>query len=269
MPYRGLPLSGPRAYRHNIPLLIGTNRDEAAYLFPTGSTNFTEMMGAVSGALGVNLVPLANSSSFAPDKSPVWPYLSDAEKAAVVHNATGHVATAAIFTCPSTAIAYSATKHQVFQSIYQFEFNRTYQPARPGEPANPLCGRDVDDPEHTEYYKCHSSEVPFTFGNILEQGWRDRDGLDTPFARLIVDYWSAFARTGTMMPERGYLEARGWLQSKARMDASGGWKTSESGAMKLQWGGLGMVSLGGEEELCRELNIAKDYFEHVDFEAES
>lgn len=268
LPYRGLPISGPLAYRHNIPLLIGTTRDEAAYLFPVNSKNFTQMMEMVSGPLAVNMHPLANSS-FAPDRSPNWATLTEVQKAAAVHKATGHVVTAAIFTCPSIAFAYSAAKHQVFEPVYQFVFNRTYQPDRPEEPASPLCGRDVDAPENTEYYKCHAADVPFTFGNILQQGWRDRDGLDTAFARLVVDYWSAFARTDTMMPEMGYLEARGWLESKRKMEETGGWKTSENGAMMLQWGGLRMVSLSSEEEGCRELGVAKDEFEDVNFDAES
>jgi hypothetical protein len=145
------------------------------------------MLEMASGAFGVDLLSLANSS-FAPERFPSWPTFSDAEKAAAVSNATGHVITAGLFTCLSTAFAYSSSKSDVFKPVYQFEFNRTYQPARFGDSARVACGRDIDDPEHQEYYKCHAGEVPYTFGNILSQGWKDRDGLDTPFARLIVDY---------------------------------------------------------------------------------
>lgn len=210
------------------------------------------------------MLPLANSS-FAPDKSPAWDSFSTAEKAAAVQNATGHAVTAATFTCATIAFTYSASKNRIFRPVYQFEFNRTYQPARFTGDARRACGRDVDDPENQEYYKCHAGEVPFTFGNVVSQGWRDRDGLDSPFARLIVDYWSAFARTGTMQPEKGYLKARGFYETEAKMQEAGIWRPSQQGVMNLQWGGLGMVSLHDEEKGCEEVEFPKDFYEHDDF----
>lgn len=264
LPNRGLPLSGPLAKPHNIPILIGTNRDEASYIFPLGSTNFTDNLVKISASLGVSLIALANSS-FAPDQSASWPTLTDTEKAVAVFNATGHIITAGAFTCLTTASLYSASKNRVFNPVYQFQFNRTYQPARFTDSARAICGRDVDNPETQEYYKCHAGEVPFTFGNILSQGWRDRDGLDTPFARLIVDYWTGFARTGKMMPEKGFLEARGFTESEAKIKGAGIWGPVDESVMRLQWGGLGMATLDDEQTGCRELGLAKDFYEGVDF----
>ncbi|KAF2745581.1 alpha/beta-hydrolase [Sporormia fimetaria CBS 119925] len=264
LPYRGLPLSGPLAYHHNIPILIGTNRDEFTYQVPFGSTNFTEMLGLLSQSLAVNVSHLSDSS-FAPDKSPEWPSLSETEKAKAVQNATGHVLSAGVFTCPTLAFTYSATKHKIFNPVYQFEFNRTYQPARFTGDARQMCGRDLDDPDHTEYYKCHAGELPYTFGNILQQGWKDRDGLDTAFARLVVDYWTAFVRTGRVEPEKGYLEARGWLESKRKMEDAGVWKTSEKGVMNMHWGELGMMRMRDEEKGCEELGLGRDWYESLEF----
>jgi carboxylesterase type B len=264
LPYRGLPLSGPLAESHNIPILLGYNRDEVSYMIPLGPTNFTFIMEQFTNLLGINLIPLANSS-FSPERSPSWNTFTDVEKANAVFDASGKVLTSGLFKCPTTAFAFSAEKNNIFNPVYQFEFNRTYQPARFEDSARGFCGRDVDDPEHTEYYKCHAGEVPFTFGNIVSQGWRDRDGLDTRFAQLVVDYWTAFARTGTMKPEDGYLEARGYDQSRSKMEEGGAWKQSDEGAMVLQWGGLGLVELGDEQIGCKELGLAKDFYEHVDF----
>jgi hypothetical protein len=225
-------------------------------------------MERLTGSLGVNLIPLANSS-FSPERSSSWPTLTEIEQANAVFNTSGNVVTYSLFKCLTTAFASSAKRNNVFSPVYQFEFNRTYQTARFGDSARGFCGRDVNDPEHTEYYKCHAGEVPFTFGNVLSQGWRDRDGLDTPFARLVVDYWTAFARTGTMKPEDGYLEARGFDESLAKMKEAGVWGQIPEGVMRLQWGGPGVMPLGGEQIGCKELGLANDFYEHVDFGSKS
>jgi hypothetical protein len=225
-------------------------------------------MELLTGSMGVNLISIANSS-FSPDRSPSWPTLTETEKANAVFNASGSVITYGLFKCPTIAFASSAKKNNVFSPVYQFEFNRTYQTPRFGDSARGFCGRDVDDPEHTEYYKCHAGEVPFTFGNILSQGWRDRDGLDTPFAQLIVDYWTAFARTGTMKPENGYLEARGFYESLVKMKEAGLWRQNHEGVMILQWEGLGTMPLGGEQIGCNELGLGNDLYEHMDFGSNS
>ncbi|KAJ4294174.1 hypothetical protein N0V90_007864 [Kalmusia sp. IMI 367209] len=220
---RALPLAGPLAHAHNIPVLLGTNRDELSYYFSTPSTNFTAILASISAIAGVPLTHLANSS-FSPETSPAWPTYTEAQKQAAVFNASSKVATDLLFTCLTHAFAFSASKNNVFTRSYEFVFNRTYQTPRFADFARGVCGRDVADPDEEEYYKCHAGEVPYTFGNILQQGWPDREGLDTPFARLIVDWWSAFARTGRMEGEEGFLAARGFIESEKKMSEAGVWR---------------------------------------------
>lgn len=264
----GVPLSGPLAHNHNIPVLLGVNRDEFSYYFTPSTTNFTSNLVTISAGLNVSLSRLTNTS-YDPERSPSWPTLTEDEQKGAVFNATGRMVTDLFFTCLTHAFAYSATKNNVFTHAYEFEFNRTYQTARFSGDARPICGRDVKNPDQDEYYKCHAGEVPYTFGNILQQGWPDRDGKDTRFARLVVDYWSAFARTGKMEAEKGWLEARGFGESAQRMKEVGDWKGDGMEVRRLQWTGLGSVSIDDGSIGCEELGLGKDFYENFDYEAEA
>lgn len=263
---RGLPLSGPLAHPRNIPLMYGFLRDEWGYQFPDPTTNFTKNLDFASQGFQVSppLTYLANSS-FAPERDPRWPSWSEAEKAEAVYNATSDVITAGVFKCLPHAFAFSAVKNNVFDAVYEFQFNRSYTPTRWTGASRGICGRDNPNPDQLEYNKCHSGDIPYNFGNILQQGWPDRDGLDTPFARLIVDYWSAFVRTGTMVPEDGYMEARGYLDSLAKMKEAEVWTGDAKRAMRLQWTGIGSYSTDTYRVGCQELKQPEDYYEGVDF----
>ncbi|KAH8712023.1 Carboxylesterase family-domain-containing protein [Phaeosphaeriaceae sp. PMI808] len=264
IPYRALPLSGPLAHPHKIPIMLGYNRDETAYQFSQPTNNFSLNLQRISAFVGISFAHLANSS-FAPERSPSWPTYTDEEKVAAVFNATSKVAAKGLFTCLTNAFSFSAAKNNVFSRVYEFQFNRTYQPARFTDFARTVCGRDVHNPEQEEYYKCHAGEVPFTFGNVLQQGWRDRDGIDTPFARLIVDYWSAFARTGTMEVEEGFFNARGFVESYRKMKEAGVWSGDAKNVMRLQWGGLGLIPIDADKVGCAELGFAEDFYESYDY----
>ncbi|KAK7189647.1 Para-nitrobenzyl esterase 4 [Paraphaeosphaeria sporulosa] len=262
---RALPLSGPLAQPHNIPVVIGTNRDELSYQIANPTTNFTSNLALLTSSSGVDMMHLSNSS-FSPERLPTWPSLTQAEQEAAVFNATNRVATRLYFTCLTHAFAYSATKNNVFSAVYEFQFNRTYQTPRFGNSARPICGRDVENPDEEEYYKCHAGEVPYTFGNILQQNWPDRDGKDTKFARLVVDWWSGFARTGRMEAEDGWLEARGYGESREKMEEAGRWKGDGSGYMRLQWSGVDMVGREVDEEGCAEMGLGTEWYESYDYE---
>lgn len=256
---RGLPLSGPLAHSHNIPVMYGYLRDEWSYQVPWQTTNFTKNLALL------NRTYLANSS-WAPEVSDRnWSSYTETQKEKAVFDATSLAITAFYFKCLPHAFAYSAVNNNVFNAVYEFQFNRTYSSARFDGAARAICGRDAKDPDHDNYYKCHAGEVPYTFGNIAQQGWPDRDGLDAAFARLTVDYWSAFARTGTMMPEEGFLNARGFTESEAKMGEAGDWTGVAKKAMRLQWSGIGSLQTETYRVGCDELDMPEDYYENIDF----
>jgi hypothetical protein len=68
-----------------------------------------------------------------------------------------------------------------------------------------------------------------------------------------------------MEPEKGYVAARGWEKSQAKIEEAGVWGQIDQRVMNLQWGGLGMVPFADEQTGCGELNLGKDFYENMDF----
>lgn len=272
IPFAGLPLSGRFAKPRDISLAIGSTRDEAAGWLPYNLTsNFRQLLSVLANVATIDVMPLANLSIFNPEFASGWSELSTEQKMIAVFNASQRLATEGVFTCLTTATAYSATKNRLFKSVYQFEFNRTYIPdnTESTPQSRRLCGRYTQNPDREEYYKCHSTENPVVFGNPGFLGWPDRDGTDVAYSRLIVDYWSTFARTGKMDADPSYLRARGFWTTEQQQRRAGAWKQYSSNgdtAMRLQWTGQKMFAWGQTfAERCRALGYPQDYYEGIDF----
>jgi carboxylesterase type B len=109
------------------------------------------------------------------------------------------LATDAIFRCIDEATAYAGLQNGVFDKVYFYEFDRSYQTG--GWPALDLCEapktalHPLGDPDaKIGYSKCHSGELYYVFGNIKRQGLQYRDGRgDEEFEKEIIDRWAAFA----------------------------------------------------------------------------
>ncbi|KEY66031.1 hypothetical protein S7711_11094 [Stachybotrys chartarum IBT 7711] len=169
-----------------------------------------------------------------------------------------------MYTCLDRAQAYSAAKNNVFETVYAFNFHRTYSPP-PND--NPTCSapktaeRPFGDPQ-AEYYRSHGGSQVTMFGNHVRMDMPDRDGLDQDFSRLIVDYFSSFVRTGDPNLKESYLVARGYISTLAQVQAVGMWKEVDHEApewMILEWNGS-MESFG-ETNLCSVLEQPLDYWE--------
>ncbi|KAF2014528.1 alpha/beta-hydrolase [Aaosphaeria arxii CBS 175.79] len=274
IPYTGLPVSGPLATPRKTRLAVGTTRDEAAGSIPDNlPLNFTQQMALLGTVLDINLVFLASDPSFNPELGPGWADISNEEKSGRLFNATQRIITDGSFTCLATATAYSAARNNVFESVYQFSFNRTYvAPSEATLEKQELCGRFKPKPDSEEYYKCHAAENPVVLGNVGFLGWPDRDGTDISYSRLIVDYWSSFARTGEMRIDMEYLRARGFHSTEKQLSDAGSWDTVNANPgrghriMNLQWSGQA-VSEWSEEQAnaCRKLGFPQDYYESVDY----
>jgi hypothetical protein len=66
----------------------------------------------------------------------------------------------------------------------------------------------------------------------VQNGRPPRDEDDVPFSQYIVDTWSAFARTGTPVPDVGFLEARGFVNTTKYVEKSGKWDPVSDGNEK-------------------------------------
>lgn len=247
--------------------MTGINRDEAGVLidnYPSNGRNFTEYFANNVGnhfSLPASAAASFQLSAFGTAAAAQSSSSAVAATPEQIFNASMRIATDGEFTCFELAKAYAGARNGAFRSTYAFEFNRTYSPSgytRTWCDAPRTEARPHGDPDG-EYYKCHAGEQLLVFGNVRRAGQADRDGLDVPFTQLVVDYWSAFARTGDPNPDRAYLRARGHHASLAQVEATGAWKSVDPlrpTIRLLQWNGAQVPFV--EQSQCEALGLPLD-----------
>ncbi|ORX38959.1 hypothetical protein BD324DRAFT_300541 [Kockovaella imperatae] len=193
---------------NNVHLMMGFMRDDGASFggYPTASENLTTLLTA---------------NGFGPQLSPstleLYPVPSGPNATLDIYNASSAMVTDGEFRCLDEATAYSAALHKSLQSIWFYQFNRSYNGY---DPHPPVCEAPITpsypygDPE-MEYFKCHSGDLSYTFGTMPYVGLPDRDGLDIPMSQFIVDTWASFARSYNPNPNTAFLDARGFTNSSA------------------------------------------------------
>lgn len=219
----------------NVPVMMGFMRDDGAAFIGYPKANDT--LGTFLPTQGFQLGNTTLDAFSVP---------SGPNSTLDVFNASALIATDSEFRCLDLATAYSAVNHGTIDTIYFYQFNRSYQ--TPGyDPNAPVCDAPVEDgyphgnPEG-EYFKCHSGELYYTFGTVAYQGLPDRDGNDIPMAQMTLDRWAAFARTHDPNPDLAFLAARGFTNTTAEVARSGKWdKVGKSGA-----GDTGDTNTGGQ-----------------------
>ena len=147
--------------QHDVDVIVGSNRDEAALMVFAMDYNldeYTDFVGRIAG-------PLAGETlRFFPagDDSQVKPALS-------------RMITALEFTAPSRFIARCVAETERKAFLYHFAPNPTNEQRR-------------------EVCACHGSEIPYVFGEEdPEYGY---DARDIELSSNIMAYWTNFARTG-------------------------------------------------------------------------
>lgn len=248
-----LDLTNP-ASTANVPLMIGITRDDGAAFIGYPSENDT-----IHAFLNQSGLPAIAPSQPFPEPSGFNHTLD-------IFNTTARVATNGMFRCIDQATAYAGINNHIFPEIFFYEFNRTYQ--TPGwSPNPPLCNAPITpdfpngDPSQ-EYFKCHSGELYYVFGNILRQGLPFRDEFDLPFAQSVLDSWASFARTANPTPNLGYLKARSYTNTTREVELTGPWtpfRRGEYRLRRLQWPSV-MVDLD-EVEQCRALQLPLGYYD--------
>ncbi|KAJ5278962.1 hypothetical protein N7478_004334 [Penicillium angulare] len=248
-----LGLTSPKTTA-NVPLLLGTTRDDGSPFidFPSSDETIQEF-------LSENDLP----SNVAP--SELFPIPSGANYTLDIFNTSSRVATDGMFRCIDQATAYAGYNNKIFPKIFFYEFNRTYQ--MPGwSPNPPLCqapstAESPDGDPSLEYFKCHSGELYYVFGNVLRIGLPFRDDLDLPFEQYILDSWASFARSADPTPSLDFLEARGYVNTTRQIEETEKWLPFQGNQYKmrrLQWPSE-MVQLD-ETLQCRALNLSLSYY---------
>ncbi|KAJ7455127.1 cholinesterase [Mycena latifolia] len=178
-------------------------------------------------------------------------------------NITGRVATDGEFLCLDQATAHSAATHKVFQSVWTYQFDRSYMGY---EPIPGICDPPVT-PTHPfgdpslPYFQCHSGELYFNFGTLGQASQPFRDAHDLPFSQVTVDAWAAFARTHDPNPAASFLAARGYATTAAALKEWGPWEdvTSRVPVRRLAWPSRGSAWL--EQEQCEVLGFPLSFYE--------
>jgi carboxylesterase type B len=260
-----LPLdgSGPR-YARDIPLLTGVTRDEVGLFeiiqgIPWDYVTFPfwiEVLRMYQGLFKVDAeVIIANLDVIG---------INENSTSRELLTATISVLSKSMYNCLDMAKAYSGAKNDVFEKVYSFNFHRTYSP-----PPNdtPFCRAPITpefpfgDPSG-DYFRCHGGSQVTLFGNYERVGLPDRDGHDQDFARLIVDYFTSFVRTGDPNPEHDFLVACGYESTIAQISKVGEWDQVDPSAPEwriLEWD-TGMEPFS-DGELCTLLGQPLNYWE--------
>ena len=249
-----LPLSGPGVAAH-VPILMGVMRDDGTIFstFPN-TTNSTAAITYndfdASLVQGLDLFPLPTDTI--------------KNETDALFDTISRVTTDAEFRCLGYATANSGVEHEVFPAVYFYEFNRSYQ----GPFYNPQYScNPPPSPSHIwgdpseEYYKCHSGELYYVFGNIIRSGLPQRDEDDIPFSQFIMDSWTSFARTQNPNPDVDYLMARGYNSTIHEIQMAGVWEslnTSLPSYRQLQWPSAQMSLSEGPQ--CEALGFPLDYY---------
>lgn len=182
-----------------------------------------------------------------------------------IFNLTARVATDADFRCLTQSTAFSAVTNNVFPVVYSYEFDRAYQISE-WSPNPPTCEAPVT-PSHPygdpnqPFWKCHSGELYYVFGNIIRQGRQPRDEDDIPFSQYTLDSWTAFGRTADPNPGVEFLRARGFADTLARVENLTPWEAVDAGDPKSR---ILDVQPKGEKfkelEQCTVLDFPLDYY---------
>jgi len=248
-----LVLNNPRRTA-NVPLMMGYMRDDGA-----------AMIGYPSA--GQSLQTFLNESQFSPSlaSTNLFPVPVSQNVSLGIFNATAHVATDGIFRCVAAATAFAALENRIFPSIYLYEFNRSYQ-LTTYSPNSPVCDavKSLDHPNgdpSQEYFKCHSGELYYVFGNLVRSSMPFRDQDDLPFAQFVVDAWASFARTGNPNSGKSFLRARGFLNTSQEARQVGEWRPlrgQDWSQKRLEWPPTEIAQQ--EVEQCNALGLTLDMY---------
>ncbi|KAH9922530.1 carboxylesterase from carbohydrate esterase [Fomitopsis serialis] len=251
----GLIVNGTASPVANVHTMMGYMRDDgAAFIGYPNTTNLTAALIAQSLPTAV-----VDNSLFPVQTGPNATY--------DVFNVTAGVATDVEFRCLDQATAYYAVQHNLFQSVWFYEFNRSYQSAG-WSPNYPVCNAPVSDEfpygdPSQEYFKCHSGELYYVFGSLPSTS-PYRDELDLPFMQRTIDVWTSFARTYNPNPDPAYLAVRWYNNTLAAIYAEEPWEPVTSANLNtaplrtLQW--TSFMGPFAEQAQCDYLDYSLDYY---------
>ncbi|KAI2878817.1 hypothetical protein CBS11852_10176 [Aspergillus niger] len=238
----------------HVPVLMGIMRDDGAQFidYPNASESIDTFLtdnDLPASVLASGLFPLATGPNATLD----------------VFNTSARVATDGMFRCIDEATGYAGVVNNIFPEVYFYEFNRSYE--LEGQVYNgrvcyapPTAEHPNGDP-NLEYWKCHSGDLYYVFGNLRRLDQPFRDEYELPFEQYVLDSWTSFIRTGDPTPDPELLKARGYANTSRAVDESGEWRPLREGdysLRRMQWPPY--QAAFDEVEQCTALDLPLDYY---------
>lgn len=235
-----------------VRIMMGIARDDgAAFITYPKITNESEYL---------------NASGFSVPPPDLFPIPAIENQTLALFNMSSRLATDGIFRCIDQATVATGLQTGRFEpNVYFYEFNRTYQ--IPGWPKLDVCeppktsAHPYGDPDG-EYFKCHSGELYYVFGNIGRDSLPLRDQNDLPFEQFVLDTFASFARTYDPNPELDFLEARGYQNTIDELDKAGKWLPATKDNLTkrtLQWPSF--QDLFTELAQCEAIGLGINYYD--------
>ncbi|KAF9114912.1 hypothetical protein BGX27_009459 [Mortierella sp. AM989] len=172
-------IAGKNGGINKVPLIIGTMKNEANGFLPSLGQG-TPMPAPVFGlTLGTILGYQRSMITIG-----YGPYTIDGTDPDGVRKAEGFFASDYLWVCPTQflAKAYAASSGK---SVYQYQFQKGYNPNRPSDD---ICASHV----------CHGDDVAIVFASpaLMNNPSYPWTAADAALSRAVMDRWTAFATTG-------------------------------------------------------------------------
>lgn len=253
-----LVLNGTGPVAH-VPVLLGTMEDDGVFFVGNEDDSFGQNLTKYLGDLSWNTSVVSHAADF--------PIVNVTGNDTLnTYAAFARSATDAMFRCADQATAAASTNHEnVFRDVWYFEFGRAYT----NYGGKPQCQPPATDQypsgdPSAQYYKCHSGDVPYVFGNIGYMHWADRDGKDILFSQIVTDMWTQFAWRGDPNPDEAYLEARGYTGTLDAVRGAGRWDPVGTPEKKL---GMRVLDANMTDsdfkdvDQCADINLPLNYYD--------
>ena len=241
-----------------VPLMLGTMQDDGVFFI--GNPMSPPNISAYFSPEGTDW----NSSVLNNPRDFSVPNTFGNNRTMNVFDVFARSATDAMFRCVDQATAAASVNHGIFENVWYFEFGRAYtvyddkpqcQPPKSSQYPN------GDPSQH--YYKCHSGDLPYSFGNMGYLKYQDRDGFDITFSQAVLDMWTQFAWNHDPNPDSRYLESRGYqgtidaLKNVSRWDPVG--KPRKRLSKRILDKGFVDVDFSDTDQ-CGDMDIPLDYY---------
>lgn len=241
-----------------VPIIFGVATNEGASIGSTyPQTPATSLCDGIQKSLGISL-----EYAKAVIDSGLFPMYDTGNLTLDAFNVSQRIATDLTFRCIDEATIYAAAESGAFPKAYYYEMQRAFRGYNPNNLNDSLTQGPIS-PEyplgnpHEFYFKLHSSDVGFTYGNQNPL----RDETDLIANQLISGYFAQFVKTGDPNPDPEYLRVRGYTDHLAAVTEDGAWPPVDGARGPVKALDYPSKTIGFPElEQCQWLNYSLSYY---------